>query len=153
VDPITATDIRRLTIAGVVALIVLVAYWTLWFAARSTVASATTRAYYDFENAFPAADAWLGACIVLALRAVRARRPSALFWLLTGGGAGVYLFAMDVLYDLEHGIYAKGAGGLVELGINALTLGLSTWLLTWAWRRRTALLIGPATEEGLSAGR
>src|SRR5258708_5586049 len=104
VDSVTATDIRRLTIAGAVALIVLVTYWTLWFAARSTVASASTRAYYDFENAFPAADAWLGVCILLALRAARARRPSALFWLLTGGGACAYPFALCVVYAPAPGM-------------------------------------------------
>jgi hypothetical protein len=138
--PITAEEQRRLTLAGGVALAVLVAYWTLWFTARSVVASDTTRAYHDFENAFPAADAWLGLCVLLAVRAVRAGRSTGLFWLLAGGGAGLYLFAMDVLYDLEHGIYAKGAGGLIELGVNLLTLGLSSWFLRWAWRRRGALL-------------
>jgi len=137
---VTPQDLRRLTVAGVAALVVLVAYWTLWFAARSTVASDTTRAYYDFENAFPAADAWLGICVALALRGIRRGRPIGLFWLLAGGGAGVYLFAMDVLYDLEHGIYAKGAGCLIELAINVLTLGLSAWFLHWGWNRRTALL-------------
>ena len=137
---VTPAEVRRLTLAAIVTIVVLIAYWTLWFAARSAVASDTSRAYYAFENAFPAADAWLGACVILALRAVRARRPAALFWLLAGGGAGIYLFAMDVLYDLEHGVYGKGTGGLVELMINLLTLALSVWFLTWAWRRRGALL-------------
>lgn len=142
-EPITPADVRRLTAAGAVALVALVAYWTLWFTARDLVRSDTTRAYYDFENAFPAADAWLGVCVLLAVEAVRSGRPTALLWLLAGGGAGVYLFAMDVLYDLEHGIYGKGAGGVVELGINLLTLGLSVWLLRWAWSRRDALLRTP----------
>jgi len=139
----TTRELHRLTIAGVIALTVLVAYWVLWYTARDVVQSDHTHAYYDFENAFPAADAWLGLCVLLALRAVRAGRPTALFWLLAGGGAGVYLFCMDVLYDLEHGIYAKGAGGLAELGINLLTLGLSAWFLRWAWARRDALLSSP----------
>src|SRR5579864_5080368 len=117
IEQTTRRELRQLTAAGLVAIGVLIVYWTLWFAARSTVASVTTRSYYDFENALPAADAWLGVCVVLALRAARARRPSALLWLLAGGGAGVYLFAMDVLYDLEHGIYGQGAGGLIELTI------------------------------------
>ncbi|MGB8651776.1 MAG: hypothetical protein WCD35_14070 [Mycobacteriales bacterium] len=140
---ITEKELRRLTAAGVVALVVLVLYWALWYAARDVVASDTSRAYVDFENAFPLADAWLGACVLLAVRAVRRGSPTALLWLLTGGGAGLYLFGMDVLYDLEHGIYAKGAGGLVELGINLLTLGLSTWFLRWAWSRREMLLRTP----------
>ena len=141
--PITAQEVRRLTGAGIVALTVLIAYWLLWFTARDLVRSAETHAYYDFENAFPAADAWLGACVLLAVRAVRRGSPTALLWLLTGGGAGVYLFCMDVLYDLEHGIYATGAGGVIELGINLLTLGFSAWFLRWAWLRRDALLSSP----------
>ena len=139
----TPKELRRLTVAGVVALTVLVAYWVLWYTARDLVRSDDTHAYYDFENAFPAADAWLGLCVLLAVRAARTGRPTALLWLLTAGGAGVYLFCMDVLYDLEHGIYAKGAGGVVELGINLLTLGLSVWFLRWAWTRRDALLSSP----------
>jgi len=141
--PITARELRRLTIAGVIALTVLVAYWALWFGARDLVRSDDTSAYYDFENAFPLADAWLGACVLLAVGAVRRGSPTALLWLLTGGGAGVYLFCMDVLYDLEHGIYATGAGGIIELGINLLTLGFSGWFLRWAWTRRDGLLSSP----------
>jgi hypothetical protein len=140
---VTAAELRRLTAAGVVALVVLATYWTLWYTARDAVASDSTRGYVDFENAFPLADAWLGLCVLLALTAVRRGRASGLLWLLAGGGAGVYLFGMDVLYDLEHGIYGKGAGGLVELGINVLTLGLSVWFLRWAWVRRDALLRTP----------
>lgn len=133
-------ELRRLTAAATVALVVLVAYWALWFTARSVVASDDSPEYVAFENAFPMADAWLAVCVLLAVRAARTRRPSALLWLLAGGGAGVYLFCMDVLYDLQHGTYASSAGGLVELGINLLTLGLSVAFLRWAWRRRDALL-------------
>jgi hypothetical protein len=139
----TTRELRRLTVAGLVALTVLVLYWTLWYLARGVVRSDDSHAYYDFENAFPLADAWLGLCVLLAVRAVRRGSPTALLWLLTGGGAGVYLFCMDVLYDLEHGIYATGAGGVIELGINLLTLGLSAWFLRWAWSRRDVLLSSP----------
>ena len=48
---------------------------------------------------------------------------------------------MDVLYDLEHGIWWRsGAGGVIELLINLLTLAVGLGLLRWAWRRRNALL-------------
>ena len=138
--PITAQELRRLTLAAGIALTVLVAYWTLWFAARDVVRSDDTSAYYDFENAFPLADAWLGLCVLLAVRAVRRGRPTALLWLLTGGGAGVYLFCMDVLYDLEHGIYGKGAGGVIEAGINVVTLVFSLVVLRWSWTEREQIL-------------
>ena len=64
----------------------------------------------------------------------------ALFWLLAGGGAGLYLFGMDVLYDLQHGVWGKGGKRVIELIINLLTLGLSLFVLRWAWVRRNALL-------------
>lgn len=119
----------------------MIAYWVLWFTARDVVASNDRPAYVEFEDAFPLADAWLTVCLIGAAITLRARRPSALLWLLAGGGAGLYLFGMDVLYDLEHGIWWRsGAGGVIELVINLLTLAVGLGLLRWAWRRREALL-------------
>jgi hypothetical protein len=124
-----------------------VAYWVVWFADRSFVASNHRSAYYEFENAFPLADGWLALCCVAALVALRRRSPLALLWLLLGAGAGFYLFGMDVLYDLEHGIWwSSGAGGLVELLINLLTAVVSAFFIRWTWSRRTALL-SPRVEE------
>jgi hypothetical protein len=131
---------RRVIAAMTVGVVIMVAYWVLWFAARSVVASDTTKAYYDFENAFPAADAWITVCLLGAIATLRRRSPFSVFWLLTGGGAGVYLFCLDVLYDLEHGVWWKNAGGVIELGINLITLVFSAWLLRWTWTNRTGLL-------------
>jgi hypothetical protein len=47
---------------------------------------------------------------------------------------------MDVLYDLEHGIYGKGVGGVIEAAINVVTLVFSLVVLRWAWTERDALL-------------
>ena len=121
---------------------VMAAYWVAWFAHRSLVASATGTPYTWFENAFPAADGLLIVFMLLAARALRRRRPTALLWLLLGSGGGLYLFLMDVLYDLEHGIWGRGANGLVELGINIVTLAVATFLGRWSWQRRDALLAG-----------
>lgn len=133
---------RRLCVVLAVVVALLVAYWVAWYADRSLVASNTTSAYYQFENAFPAADAWIALCCLAALRGLRRRSPDALLWLLLAGGAGIYLFCMDVLYDLEHGIWwSSGAGGVIELVINALTLVVTTWFLRWTWQRRDALLL------------
>lgn len=117
-----------------------VAYWSLWFADRELIASRHDRSYYDFENAFPLADAWLAVACLLALVALVRRRPSALLWLLAAGSSGLYLFGMDLLYDLEHGIFASGSGGLVEAGIVAVTLVFSLTALRWSWRHRRVLL-------------
>lgn len=118
----------------VVAIALDVTYWVIWFADRSALASEHTSAYYQFENAFPLADAWLGVACVLALVTITRRRPSAHFWLVAAGSAGMYLFGMDLLYDLEHHILFTSAGGVVEAMIVALTLAFSATALRYAWR-------------------
>src|SRR4051812_12291438 len=113
------------------------------YAGRSRVAGNRGRASYEFEKAFPLADGWLTIALIGAAWTVSRRSPMALFWLLAGGGAGLYLFGMDVLYDLENGIWwNSGAGGVIELVINVVTLLVSIWLLRWSWQRRDALLAG-----------
>jgi hypothetical protein len=47
---------------------------------------------------------------------------------------------MDVLYDLEHRIYASNSGGVIELLIDILLAGASVGVLWWSWRYRQVLL-------------
>jgi hypothetical protein len=133
---------RTIEVMLVLAIVLDLVYWTLWFAQRDWIASESRQAYYEFENAFPLADAWLGVACVCALVTLRRRRPSALFWLIASGSAGLYLFGMDFLYDVENGIFATGVGGLFEAVIVTLTLAFSLTALTWSWRGRGELLGG-----------
>jgi hypothetical protein len=119
-----------------------IAYWSIWFLDRDVLASEHTQAYYDFENAFPLADLWLGIACLLALIALTQRRPMAHFWLIAAGSSGLYLFGMDLLYDLEHGIFISGGGGIVEACIVAVTLVFSLVTLRFAWTRRAEPLGG-----------
>jgi hypothetical protein len=138
---------RLVEVMLVVAIALDLAYWTIWFTQRDWIASEHTRAYYDFENAFPLADLWLGVACVLALVTLRTRRPSALLWLVSAGSAGLYLFGMDFLYDVENGIFAKGGGGAFEAVIVALTLVFSVTVLAWSWRHRGELLSGDREDR------
>ena len=133
---------QRRAMAGLLLAVALViaAYWLAWLLHRSLVASETGAAYTQFEDAFPLADGWLAFCLVAASYCLWTARRAALFWLLAGGGAGLYLFAMDVLYDLQHGVWGKGANGVMELVINIVTLALSLFVLRWTWVRRDELL-------------
>ena len=135
-----AKERRTVATVLVAAALLILAYWTAWLVHRSLVASETGGAYTQFEDAFPLSDGWLVVCLLAASYCLLTARRAALFWLLAGGGAGVYLFGMDVLYDLQHGVWGKGANGLVELAINILTIGLSVFVLRWTWMRRQALL-------------
>jgi hypothetical protein len=134
---------RRLVIVMLVgALLLDAAYWSIWFTHRDWIASEHTQAYYDFENAFPLADLWLGLACLMALVTLVRRRPSALLWLVATGAAGLYLGCMDLLYDLEHDIFTQGGGGAFEAVIVAVTWVFSITVLRYAWTRRGELLAG-----------
>ncbi len=132
----------RRAMAGLLAAaaLLIAAYWLGWLVHRSLVASETGTAYTQFEDAFPLADGWLVLCLAAAASCLWTGRRAAIFWLLAGGGAGIYLFCMDVLYDLQHGVWGRGANGVMELAINIVTLALSVFVLRWTWVRRDALL-------------
>jgi hypothetical protein len=133
---------RTVEIMLVVAIVLDVAYWSIWFTQRDWIASEHRQAYYEFENAFPLADLWLGIACVFALVTLLRRHPAALFWLLCAGSSGLYLFAMDFLYDVENDIFAKGSGGAFEAVIVALEVVFAVTVLTWSWRHRGELLSG-----------
>jgi hypothetical protein len=134
---------RALGVAALGASLLIVVYWCLWYAGgRDLLASAHTPEYFAFESAFPAADAWLALCALIAGVQLLRARSSAIFWLFLTGGSGLYLFLMDVLFDLENGIYSipKGSNGspvVIEMIINAATLILSGLALYWAWKHRS----------------
>jgi len=119
------------------------AYWVVWFGVdRELIASAHTETYYAFENAFPLADAWTVLCGILAAVTLVKRRASTLVWSTAAGSTSIFLGLMDVLFDLENGIYRSPDAGavVVELVINVLTLSLGVVVVGWALRNRRALM-------------
>lgn len=134
--------IMGILIFGIVATI---AYWGIWFGVdRDILASAHTSEYYAFENSFPLADAWMAATGVAATWALLRRRAASFFWCIASGAISVYLGMLDVLFDLENGIYTAADGNtggvVVELIINVLTLSLGAVVMLWAWAQRRWLL-------------
>jgi ferric-dicitrate binding protein FerR (iron transport regulator) len=141
VSPTGSPRSRRLVLSGLIlAAGLIIAFWVLWWSDRGLVASRRTSAYYSFEDGFALADGWLLATVIAAAVGLWRRRASALLWLIAAGGAGLYLLAMDMLYDLRHHIYASDGGGVVELLIDVLVAGASVGVLWWSWRNRGPLL-------------
>lgn len=132
--------------AMIFAALLILAYWVIWFLVdRNLLASLHTDYYYRFENAFPAADAWLGILLLLATAGLLLRRSWGLLAGLLGGGAGIYLGLMDMLFDLENGVYRVPAGGdvsgpIIEIVINILTFALGIIVITYIWRHRAWFL-------------
>lgn len=118
------------------------AYWVVWFGVdREILASSHTESYYAFENSFPLADLWMVATGIAASVGLLRRWPSALLWCVAAGAISIYLGLLDVLFDLENGIYrAPDTGGvMVEIAINVLTLSMGAVVMIWAYRSRRLL--------------
>ena len=139
---ITARGRRRVIGVLLAAAGLLTLDWAVWLLDRTLVARDTRPAYYEFQAAFALADAWLAFCLVAAARALQARRNSALLWLLAAGGAGGFVLGLDLLYNLQHGVWFASQRGLVELVRNLATLAGTVALFAWAWPRRSELLQG-----------
>jgi hypothetical protein len=123
-------------------------YWIVWFFInRAWLANQDTPAYYAFENAFPLADAWMALASLGGAIALHRRRPTALLFMLLAGSASIYLGLIDVLYNLENGVYAAASGGslAVEIVINLLSFIIPIYIIAFAWRARHALLGAQAT--------
>jgi len=129
-----------LLIFGIVAT---TAYWVVWFGIdREILASAHTSEYYAFENAFPIADGWMVVTGIAAAIALVRRRLSAALWCFAAGTCSVYLGLLDVLFDLQNGIYQSPDKGAVavEVAINVLTISMGAVILGWVLRHRRALM-------------
>jgi hypothetical protein len=139
---VTERGRRRVVGALLTGAVLLVLHWAAWLLDRSLLASDTRPAYYEFEAAFALADAWLAFCLVAGARALAGRRATALLWLLAAGGSGGFLLGMDVLYNLQHGVWFASQRGLAELLRNLATGAGTVGLFTWTWPRRAELLAG-----------
>ena len=113
-----------------------VAYWLNYYIAGD-VRVLSDSWYTYFEDAFPVADFWMALCMAAAgIGLWRGTRAGALFGLMAGS-ALLYLAAMDITFNVEHGLNALlPASGpmLTEAAINASSLILGIWTLAVSWR-------------------
>jgi len=120
----------------VVGAVVTFAYWANYFIAGD-VRVLDSYWYGAFEDSFPVADGWMALCMLLAgVGLWRGTRAGALFGLMAGS-ALIYLAAMDITFNVEHGLYAllpKSGPMLTEAWINASSLGLGIAALAMSWR-------------------
>ena len=116
-----------------------VVYWAIFFTSGE-VHSTEEACYLAFERAFPAADGWLAAACAVAAAGLGRRREWAVLWGVAAGSAMVYLGCMDVLYNLENGMYARlNAPMAGEVVINLWCLSVGPFLLAYFWSHRRSL--------------
>jgi len=136
----TELPARRTVIALLwVTAAVTVVYWVVFFTSGE-VRSSEQACYVVFERAFPAADGWLATLCAVAAVGLYRRRERAVLWGVAAGSAMVYLGCMDVLYNLENGMYARTNAAMAgEVVINLWCLSFGPLLLAYFWRHRRRL--------------
>lgn len=116
-----------------------VVYWVTFFTSGAVQATREP-CYLAFERAFPAADGWTAVAAILAGVALLRRRPAAVLFAVAAGSGFVFLGLMDVLYNLEHGMYALWTAEMAgEIVINVFCLGVGPLAIGCAWRWRRML--------------
>lgn len=115
-----------------------VLYW-VDYVTRGDVKSDEGPVYEAFERAFPLADGYMAGAFVASAVLLRRGRAEAVPAGIAAGSAMVFLGLMDVLFDLQHGIYRKRTPqAAVEALINVgcLTFGPYTMRRLWRSARR-----------------
>ncbi|MEJ1970363.1 MAG: hypothetical protein WDN03_17310 [Rhizomicrobium sp.] len=128
---------KILSVLLVLGAAVTVAYWTSYYVGGD-VRVLPDYWYGAFEDSFPVADGWMALTMLLAgIGLWRGSRTGALFGLMAGS-ALLYLAAMDITFNIEHGLYGllfKSAAMTTEAAINAASLGLGIATLLASWPR------------------
>ncbi len=120
-------------------------YWIAWFAAPDLIQSRSPSApdygiYVAYEQAFPLGDAWLALASLLGAVGLLRRRPWGFLFMLLAGSAAIFLGLMDLLYDLEHGMFVPlTPEAVIELAIVVLLLALGPTVILITWTRRNEL--------------
>lgn len=121
--------------------VVTVLYWIVFFTTEGIVQTRTDEVYLAFERAFPLADAWLVVTSALAARGLLRVHPGGFLWSPLAGSSLIYLGLMDILFNLENGIYAALSPSVaIEVVINLFCVIFGPVLIATVWSRRHLLL-------------
>jgi hypothetical protein len=128
---------------------VTIAYWVNYFVAGD-VRVVPDLWYSAFEDAFPMADGWMCLCLIGAGIGFWRGKRSAPFFGLMAGSALLYLAAMDITFNVEHGLYGllPASGPMaIEALINVASLALGITTVTLCWRRALAMTSGADAQR------
>jgi len=115
-------------------------YWIAFFFIPGSVQASDDPCYIVFELSFPLADGWMALAAFLGGIGLIKRRDWGLLFAFMAAGAAIFLGLMDVLYNLEHGMYTRLSGEmLIEIAINVLLLSLGPVIAAYLWKHRKSL--------------
>ncbi len=115
-------------------------YWILWFMAPQTIqvfrpGSPEYPTYVAFEQAFLLADPWLALVSLCGAIGLLYKQCWGLLCMLLAGSSAIFLGLMDLMYDLQHGVFVPLTGeAAVEMVIVMLLLGLGVSVIILSWK-------------------
>ena len=117
-------------IVGVLTLL----YWAMFFFVPGSVQSSSERCYLVFERSFVAADVWMSIAFFLSAYYLLKKDVKGVLWGIVAGGTFVYLGCMDILYNLENGMYMHiNAGMAGEIIINLASVIFGGITINYMW--------------------
>jgi len=110
-------------------------YWVLFFFVPNSVQSSTKESYLIFEHSFVIADVWMSVAFFLSAYYLVKKNLKGVLWGIVAGGTFVYLGAMDILYNLENGMYLHINGGMIgEIIINLASVIFGAIAINYMWK-------------------
>jgi hypothetical protein len=111
----------------------LILFWTLYFA--RVISHAADPATAQFESAFPLADGFLAAMLLVAGAGLLRGRPIGLFSLVGGAAMTLYLGLLDLTFYANQGFFASPNPDAVFQGVITLCCLAGGFLgLLFGWK-------------------
>ncbi len=111
-----------------------IVFWVLFLFVPNSVQSSTEKCYTVFEHSFVAADLWMCIAFFLSAYFLYNRNPAGVLWGIVAGGTFVFLGLMDMLYNIENGMYKHiNSGMFFEILINLTSVVFGGFTINYVW--------------------
>jgi hypothetical protein len=118
-------------LAGVFTII----FWILFFFVPGSVQSTDEKCYMVFQKSFVAADLWMSVAFFLSAYFLYHHEAVGVMWGIVAGGTFVFLGLMDVLYNIENGMYKHiNSGMFFEILINLVSIIFGSYTINYTWK-------------------
>ncbi|MCL4477675.1 MAG: hypothetical protein M1381_01050 [Deltaproteobacteria bacterium] len=111
-----------------------IVFWILFFFVPGSVQSSDEKCYMVFQKSFVAADLWMSIAFFLSAYFLYRSESIGVLWGIVAGGTFVFLGLMDVLYNIENGMYKHiNSGMFFEILINLTSLVFGSFTINYVW--------------------
>ncbi len=112
-----------------------IVFWLLFLFVPNSVQSSTEKCYMVFQHSFIAADLWMCVAFFLSAYYLYHGSTAGVMWGIVAGGTFVFLGLMDILYNIENGMYKNiNSGMFFEILINLTSVVFGGYTINYVWK-------------------